>query len=45
MHFHFNYLLFMYVYFTCDVGAVFYVVSKKSDFYKKFKAGLWAPPS
>ncbi|XP_024018429.1 tetratricopeptide repeat protein 4 homolog [Morus notabilis] len=24
---------------------VFYVVSKKSDFYKKFKAGLWAPPS
>lgn len=24
---------------------VFYVVSKKSNFYRKFKAGLWAPPS
>ncbi|PON37131.1 hypothetical protein PanWU01x14_322520 [Parasponia andersonii] len=24
---------------------VFYVVSKNSGFYQKFKAGLWAPPS
>lgn len=24
--------------------AVFYVVSAKSSFYKKFKAGKWAPP-
>lgn len=28
-----------------NIGAVFYVVSKKSNFYGKFKAGLWAPPS
>ena len=28
-----------------DVFAVFYVVSKQSSFYGKFKAGKWAPPS
>ncbi|KAL4359886.1 hypothetical protein AHAS_Ahas08G0122200 [Arachis hypogaea] len=29
----------------CDVLAVFYVVSKQSNFYSKFKSGKWAPPS
>ncbi|KAK7318616.1 hypothetical protein RJT34_03319 [Clitoria ternatea] len=28
-----------------DVFAVFYVVSKRSSFYEKFKAGKWVPPS
>lgn len=32
-----NYLVFLF-------GAVFFVVSKKSSFYKEFRSGKWSPP-